>query len=231
MLLFDATGSDGYNGVGNASSYGNAGSLAALLSAGCDLKKNNCIFLAAYGGHTECLQLLLAAGGDVNKCNNDGRSPILIASQFGQSAALSTLLLAGGDVSQLMTSGPNKGASPLWALAFSGRTECLEQLLLKSCDINLCTDDGRSAVYVAAEKGHADCILKLASAGGDVNKCDNDGRSPIYIAASSGHSACISQLLASRADARSVFNGTSALDIARQNNHNDSVRVLEAALA
>ena len=130
-----------------------------------------------------------------------------------------------------MTSGPNKGASPLWALAFSGRTECLEQLLLKSCDINLCTDDGRSPVYVAAEKGHADCILKLASAGGDVNKCDNDGRSPIYNAASSGHSACISQLLASRADARSTYNGTSALDIARQNNHTDSVRVLEAALA
>ncbi len=131
----------------------------------------------------------------------------------------------------MMTSGPNKGASPLWALAFGGRTECLEQLLMKGCDINLCTDDGRSPVYVAAEKGHADCILKLVSAGGDVNKCDNDGRSPIYIAASSGHSACISQLLASRADARSIFNGTSALDIARQNNHTESVRVLEAAPA
>ena len=74
-------------------------------------------------------------------------------------------------------------------------------------------------------------LARQIFSGGDVNKCDNDGRSPIYIAASSGHSACISQLLASRADARSTYNGTSALDIARQNNHNDSVRVLEAALA
>ena len=95
----------------------------------------------------------------------------------------------------------------------------------------LCSTKELSGVYVAAEKGHADCILKLVSAGGDVNKCDHDGRSPIYIAASSGHSACVSQLLASRADARSTYSGTSALDVARQNNHTESVRVLEAALA
>jgi hypothetical protein len=75
----NATDSDGLNGVGNASQYGNASSLAALLSAGCDLKKNNCIFLAAYDGHTECLKLLLAAGGDVNKCDNNGCSPIYVA--------------------------------------------------------------------------------------------------------------------------------------------------------
>ena len=187
--------------------------------------------MAAEKGHADCLQLLLAAGGDVNKCDNDGFSPILIASQFGQSAALGILLLAGGDVSHVLTTGPNKGASPLWALAFSGRTECLEQLLMKGCDINSCTDDGRSPVYVAAENGHADCILKLVSAGGDVNKFANDGRSPIYIAASSGHTACVSQLLASRADARTIFNGVSALEISRQNNHAECVRVLEAALA
>ena len=104
---------------------------------------------------------------------------------------------------------------------------------MKVCDINLCTVDGRSPVYVAAEKGHADCILKqnlhlLAATSTSATKND---RSPIYIAASSGHSACISQLLASGADARSIYNGTSALDIARQNNHTESVRVLEAALA
>ena len=76
---------------------------------------------------------------------------------------LSTSLLADGDGSQVMTPGPKKGASPLWALAFSGRTECLELLLMRSCDIHLCTDDGRSPVYVAAEKGHAECTLKCTS--------------------------------------------------------------------
>jgi hypothetical protein len=54
---------------------------------------------AADKGRVECLKLLLDAGGDANKCNNNGRSPISIASQFGQSAALSAWLLAGGKVS------------------------------------------------------------------------------------------------------------------------------------
>jgi ankyrin repeat protein len=227
---------DGFSPVYFAAYKGHTDCLKLLLDAGGDVNKchkdgASPVYIAAYQGRTDCLKLLLDAGGDVNKCSNDGASPILIASQFGQSAALSTLLLAGGNVFQVMTSGPNKGASPLWVLATCGRTECLEQLLMNGCDINLCTDDGRSPVYAAAEKGHADCILKLVSAGGDVNKCDNDGRSPIYIAASSGHSVCISHLLASRADPRSTCNGTSALNVARQNNHLECVRVLEAALA
>ena len=103
---------------------------------------------------------------------------------------LSTSLLADGDGSQVMTSGPKKGASPLWALAFSGRTECLELLLMRSCDVHLCIDDGRSPVYVADEKSAEctlKCTLKLVSAGGDVNKCDNHGWSSMSIAASSGH--------------------------------------------
>ena len=59
-----ATGSDGLNGVDNAALYGNAISLAALLSAGSDLT-NDCIWHAAYSGHADCLELLLGAGGDV----------------------------------------------------------------------------------------------------------------------------------------------------------------------
>jgi ankyrin repeat protein len=65
---------------------------------------------AADKGRVECLKLLLAAGGDVNKCDNDGRSPIIIASQFGQSAALSAWLLAGGKASH---PGRTRGQSPL----------------------------------------------------------------------------------------------------------------------
>jgi ankyrin repeat protein len=63
-----------------------------------------------------------------------------------------------------------------------------------------------------------------------VTKCDDDGSSPILIAAQKGHAPCISQLLASRADPRSSWNGTSALEKARAKGHAECVRVLEAAL-
>ena len=66
--------------------------------------------------------------------------------------------------------------------------------------------------------------------GGDVNKCDNNGFSPIYVAAQNGHAECLQLLLASRADPRSSWKGTSALDTARKRNHAECVRLLEAAL-
>jgi ankyrin repeat protein len=256
----NATDNSCDNGVFHAAKYGNASSLAALLSAGCDVKKRKCvycaarnghaeclkllldaggdvsecddhglspIFVAIFNGHTECLKLLLDAGGDVNKCRNDDTSPIYVATFNGHAECLKLLLDAGGDVNKC----DKDGFSPIHLAAGNGHAECLKLLLDAGGDVNKCDKDGFSPIYLAAQNGHAECLKLLLAAGGDVNKCNNDGRSPIYIAASSGHSACISQLLASRADARSTYNGTSALDIARQNNHNDSVRVLEAALA
>ena len=67
--------------------------------------------------------------------------------------------------------------------------------------------------------------------GGDVNKCRNDGVSPIFMATVQGHADCLNILLAAGADPRSSWKGTSALDKARQKNHSECVRVLEAALA
>ena len=93
----NAAGSDGWSGVTNAARFGNAVSLAALLSAGGDVKRNLSVFVAAYNGHADCLQLLLAAGGDVNKCNNNGASPIYIAAQNGRADCLQLLLGAGSD--------------------------------------------------------------------------------------------------------------------------------------
>jgi hypothetical protein len=41
-------------------------------------------------GGTECLKLLLAAGGDVNKCDKDGVSPIYYPSNWTVNCSYST---------------------------------------------------------------------------------------------------------------------------------------------
>ena len=78
---------------------------------------------------------------------------------------LKLLLAAGGDISKSVTSGPNHGASAVWVAAFNGRSECLPQLLAAGCDVNACSDDGRSPVDVATAKGHAKMVEELLLAG------------------------------------------------------------------
>jgi ankyrin repeat protein len=46
----------------------------------------------------EVVQALIAAGADVNKANNDGRTPISVASQKGHLEVVQALSAAGADV-------------------------------------------------------------------------------------------------------------------------------------
>jgi ankyrin repeat protein len=158
--------------IWRACANGHLGSVKALCEAGADVNQaamhdgSTPLFMACRMGHCSVVEALLAWGADVNRANTvDSCTPVLIASRFGYSAIVRALLAAGGDVSKTLTSGPNKGASPVWAAAFSGRSECLQQLLAAGCDINACTDDGRSPVDIATANGHADMVQKLLSAG------------------------------------------------------------------
>jgi ankyrin repeat protein len=221
----NAAGNNGWSGVSNAARFGNAVSLAALLSSGGDVKQNFSVINAVYNGHADCLQLLLAAGGDVNKCANDGTSPIYIAAQNGCADCLQLLLAAGGDVNKCA----NDGASPIFIAAQNGRADCLQLLLAAGGDVNKCRNDGTSPIYVAAGKGRADCLQLLLAVGGDVNKCRNDGTSPIFIAAQNGRADCLQLLLAAGGDVNKCANGTSPIYIAAQNGCADCLQLLLAA--
>jgi hypothetical protein len=211
-----------------------SGDIAAAAAAGaevCATDGRGChgIWNAARYGHADAIEALLAARGDVNMCSNDGRSPVFNAAQNGHNVIVAQLVSARGDVNKC-----NKnGASPLYVASQNGHGAIISTLVRARGDVTKCRNDGTSPIYVAAQNGHSDIIAQLVSAGGSVNTCDNEGASPIFVAAqksSKGHAACILQLLESGADPRSSYKGTSALDMARQQGHPESVRVLEAAL-
>ncbi len=256
----NAASSNGITAVTYAAMYGNADSLAALLSAGGDFKQYSSVIGAAANGHSDCLKLLVAAGGDVNNCSDDGFSPIYLAAQNGHGDCLKLLLAAGGDVNKCI----NKGASPIYTAAEIGRADCLKLLLDAGGDVNKCTDDGVSPISAATQNGRADCLKLLLAVGGDVNKCNKNGASPIYTAAQNGradclkllldaggdfnkcddflgfppifltagygHADCLKLLLAARADPRISCSGQSVLDAAREEQHVECMRLLEAAL-
>ena len=151
---------------------GHLGSVKALLESGADINKARTdtgttpLYIACQNGHVSIVEALLGRGADVNQARtDDGSTPASIASQKGHTLILKSLLDARADISKLLTSGPNKGASALWAAAFSGRSECLDQLLAASCDVNARTDDGRSPLDIATAKGHAHMAQQLVLAG------------------------------------------------------------------
>jgi ankyrin repeat protein len=229
----NATGSDGHNGVANAARFGNAVSLAALLSAGGNFKQNFSVFNAAENGHTDCLKLLLDAGGDVTKCNKDGDSSINVAAANGHTDCLKLLLDARGDVNKCN----NSVASPIYAAAANGHIDCLKLLLDAGGNINKCNKDGESPIYIAAQKGRADCLKLLLDARGDVNKCSNKGASPLWTSAYAGTAECITLLLASRADPRLEVSGSAhemislaAVMAAGSNPRRDSVSIYKSIL-
>jgi ankyrin repeat protein len=142
----------------------------ALLGGGADANKARNdgatpLCVASQKGHCDVVHTLLSGGADVNKADTQGATPVLKSAQYGHAVVLSTLLAAGGDVSKTLTSGSNKGASALWVASFSGRSECLEQLLAAGCDVNARTDDGRSPLDIATAGGHADMVQQLLLAG------------------------------------------------------------------
>ena len=104
------------------------------------------------------------------KCSQHGRTSIVEAllgysgthSCFdcvAQRTCCRALLAAGGHASKSLTCGSNKGASAMLAAAFSGISECLEQLLAAAAMSMRAPKP--SAVDIAAANGHADMVQQL----------------------------------------------------------------------
>jgi ankyrin repeat protein len=72
--------------------------------------------------------------------------------------------------------------SPLILASEAGSPVMVGTLLEKGADINLITDDNKSALTAAAAKGRGQVIQVLLRNGADINRCDNKEYSPLMIA-------------------------------------------------
>ena len=78
-----------------------------------DLRGWSALYIAARLGHAECVELLIAAGADVNQPTDEGETPLLIATAHGHTKVMSILMDAGATNKKWMGLRPSQAARSL----------------------------------------------------------------------------------------------------------------------
>lgn len=124
--------------------------------------------LAAKGGHLSTVQILLAAGANINATymtDGEKHTALSTASLYGHKEVVKLLLQRGADVTQQWETFPG---SALQAAASSRDIEIIALLLDEGADANADYDD-ESPLEIASRHGHVSALQLLISKGADVN--------------------------------------------------------------
>ena len=147
------------------------------------------------------------------------------------------LLQQGADINEQDIS----GYTALWRVCRDNRTDIIEILLQNNkINVNLQNTSGESPFYRACEaRGNYECtLIMLQDARVDVNMADTRGISPLMTACYGGKTEIVQLLISSgryidilkkstKDFSEGIKSGSTALDVAKQRNSTDIVRLLE----
>ena len=124
-------------------------------------QQSTALFKAAQFGHTDCLQVLLQAGADIEIPNQDQATPLYVAAQNGHAKCIKILIDADANVNQ-----PIKGGStPLFVAAQNGYTKCIKTLIQGGADVMWTgREDGKTPLYIANHFGNVNCAKIIRGA-------------------------------------------------------------------
>ena len=159
-----------------ASSYvGYTEMVKLLLSFKPDLNIQDKVYgstalIAAAGVSKEVVELLLAAGADINIKRFDGTSAFLAAISGVLSGRMTTDLLTllmekGSDVNEAITSGPAEGYTGLMMAARNQSPELIKFLVKNGANINAKAKDGSTALSLAKKENDAEMVKLLKKLG------------------------------------------------------------------
>jgi cytohesin len=164
---------------------GDQDTVAELIAAGADVNladnlhsRETPLHRAAYHGHAQVTQQLLAAGANPNATSADG-TPLHYAAAHGHTDTLAALLAAGADVNA-----PDfLKRTPLHQAAANGQLDAAQALLAAGADVSLADESwGWTPLCDAAHYGQVEIVRLLLDAGADPLATDKYGNTPRALA-------------------------------------------------
>lgn len=147
---------------------------AADVSNG-DYDGRTALHLAACGGHTEIVELLIAKGADVNTCDRFGGRPLDDAVTNSHRAVIDLLVAA----SATLGAEGEALASKLCTCAQRGNVTALELYAAAGADMSAADYNKRTALHTAVSAQQVEAVEALIRCGANVNAVDVFNNTPI----------------------------------------------------
>ena len=155
------------------------------------------LHLAAHGGHTGLVELLLYRGASVRYCNGSGFTPLTYAAMEGHTPVVEALLRYGA-ADRIEEAAKQAPCHTALTLASAGGHIAAVKLLVEHGAHKRVLDksdrDGATALHWAARLGHLAIVSHLLSCGADATAQTGSGGTALSLAESNGHEACVAVL-------------------------------------
>jgi ankyrin repeat protein len=180
---------------------GNHGHIAnMLLERGADVHACNCggwqpFSVAVVKGSVEAMQVLVAAGADVNETCYTEFSPLSWISDLKHKEVIAKLRPR-----KRLKEEEFGGWTPLHLAAALGHATMVVELIDMGANIDAITNDGHSSLLLAIQFEHGDTVAALTGEGASAIKRHDRGLSPLQAAVQSGSVESVSGLLSAGAD-------------------------------
>ncbi len=219
-----------------------------------DEKGNTVLMAAATSGKLDAVRALISRKANVNAKNKAGWTALMRACYYGHRDIAAQLINAGADIDAVC----NTGNTPLIYACAKGYLDIVSLLINFKVDVNYKTNNGFTALMCACQKGYLEIASILIEHGADVDaknsaayindkennnaKREKDnptfysvgqyysGNTALMSAARRGYVDIVNLLINSGADRNALdHNGNTAMMLAKYHNHNEIVKLLEAA--
>lgn len=191
ILLLAVVGPTWSSEIHDAASQGEITKVETILAENPELvntqdkRSYTPLHIAAYLGHKDVVELLIANGGNVSIEDKDGRSPLHCAVCHEHKPATEVLIDNKADVNAK----DKNSHTALHFAASRGQHEIAELLIAKEADLNASNKDGQTPLHLATYNGHEKVVKALIDNGADVNRKSKSGWTPLRMAVQKGHIA------------------------------------------